>query len=152
MLGKNKNWWFFALLLFSFFSCENRNTKELNSIVEKAYKKCKGKKDCTIDFKTSFPFEWDKMYVFGSSITKKGITQIIGFTYPKEKDIERVILFINKNQIVHEIMTEYETEGFIDIKPMKVEFVGDLPEYFTPKTGKFRIEKSEDIYLLKANP
>ncbi|CAM1359477.1 conserved hypothetical protein [Tenacibaculum litoreum] len=140
------------LVLITLVSCkENKNTSEFNAIIAESYNRCNQKDNCVIDMGEIFPFEWDKMYVFSMDhypeADAKAISKITGVKYNgKRKFLEnRSIIFINEGQIVYEVLTYYEPEGYIDTKHMFVEFIygNDFPPYFTSDNSKFKLTKFE---------
>lgn len=146
----------YILIFLSFTACkENKNTDEFHQKIIVSYNKCENKDNCLINFLEIFPFAWDKIYVFSNEhypeAGANAISKVTGVKYRgKRKFLEnRSVLFINKDKVVHEILTYYEPDGYIDTKPMFVDFIykDNFPLYFEKDNAIFKLTK--DVKLTK---
>jgi hypothetical protein len=151
------------VILVVLSSCNSdKNTEEFNTLISQEYDKCLKKEDsCIVNLKDVFPFDWDKMYVFSNEhypeSNYKSISKITGVSYSgNRKYLEnRSILFIKDKKIVHEVLTYYQPEGYIDTKPMYVGFVyGDkFPDFFLKNNSIFKVKKHNNLgYSLRYIP
>lgn len=146
---------YFVYISFLFVvSCNNSN-KQFDSFVVKKYNICINKKDCIVNLQ-ELPFKWDKFYIFSQdhlpqSTTSDEISYILGAKYHRNIGMDdRLLIFMNKGKISHEILTHYKKEKFIDLKPLPVDFYIDknVPLYFNQNNANFLIKKTEDNYEL----
>ena len=72
-----------------------------DKIGKKIEDECSSKTACVISIKTITDFEWEKMYVFGSSARLEDINKALGFEYPYYKEFSRIIVFMDNGKIVY---------------------------------------------------
>jgi len=76
-------------------------------IRKKIVKICSNKNECIIDLKEISQFGWDKMIVFDEGASLSMVNKVLGFKYSNYNEFSRTILFVFKNNIVHQEKENY---------------------------------------------
>lgn len=144
-----------SLCLLSLITCKNSSSNKFDEFIENKYNLCNGSETCIVDL-SSLPFKWDKLYIFSENhfpemLTKEGISSILETKYNKSIELhDRLMVFLFKGKVVHEILSSYKKENLIDSKPLLVDFYLDrkIPIFFDSNNAKFIIRKNGGNYVL----
>jgi hypothetical protein len=84
-------------------------------------------------------FDWEKMYAFRSSTTKKEIEEIIGVHVPQDCEISPQIFFLKNGRIIYQECEPSDFEGVV-----KDEIYFDMPE-----NAKYKIYLPNALFSAK---
>lgn len=134
------------LLMLALAGCNHRIKKRLIQEIDKVCERPTNL-GCTIMLKKVAPFQWDKLYFFGSWTTRESIEDMIGLKYTGE-DVEddcTRMLFVQGNTIVHEEdFYAFDYQSSTVSFPEIVDSLQESKEHFlTPDNAVFSAEKSK---------
>jgi len=94
--------------IYLFFHDSNSQKIDSNSQKFEKYimTNINNKSKSVIDFKTDFPFEWEKLYVFGAYTSQEEMYKKVGFKWSTSEIMTEVyykIVFVNKEKVVCDI-------------------------------------------------
>lgn len=97
-----------------------------------------------INFQAIFDFSWTDFYVFSPKIKSSQISTIIGAEFDYDTDIDRVIVVMNKEHIVHFYIEGWNPEKYFDL-----EFNFDGKDYIhiLPNDSTFEVINKEYLLL-----
>ncbi len=112
------------------------------SVEQKIIKNSIGKK--TINFQDIFDFSWTDFYVFSPKIKSSQISTILGVEFEYDTDIDRVIVVMDKERIVHFYIEGWNPEKYFDLE---FNFDGKQYIHIVPTDSYFEVINKEYILL-----
>lgn len=136
------------LIILLFISCKyEQNTSEFNDLISSYYESCPNKDSCVIDLGEVMPFDWNKMYVFSNEHYPEADQDIIrkithtNYSGKREYLENRSILFVKDSIVEYEVLTPYESAGFVDTKLLYIEFFDkNILDFYEKSDSRFIIK------------
>lgn len=139
----------FIFLAISTIGCLS-NT-DFDSSVLREFKKCKGHKECIIDFASTFDFKWDTVYYFSGKYSLEEVNKELGFNLKKYTDVGSRIIFVldGRDVYVKEWFPYPESQSSND----NVFILTDLEKFkISRNNAKFKIKKINNRFFIENPP